>query len=78
MLHFKTGEFAEDPEFTSDLIFTTIDQTLSSLLGVPYGLSQGQSNLNVGAILGSYLVFDEFHLYPEESISMPFRTFKGR
>lgn len=64
----QTGEFAEDPEFTSDLIFTTIDQTLSSLLGVPYGLSQGQSNLNVGAILGSYLVFDEFHLYPEESI----------
>ncbi len=63
----QTGEFAEDPEFTSDLIFTTVDQTLSSFLGVPYSLSQGQSNLNVGAILGSYLVFDEFHLFPEES-----------
>ncbi|MGB9799711.1 MAG: CRISPR-associated endonuclease Cas3'' [Thermanaerothrix sp.] len=63
----QTGEFAEDPAFTSDLIFTTVDQTLSSFLGVPYSLSQGQSNLNVGAILGSYLVFDEFHLFPEES-----------
>lgn len=63
----QTGEFSEDPELTGDLIFTTIDQTLSSFLGVPYSLSQGRSNLNVGAILGSYLVFDEFHLFPQEA-----------
>jgi CRISPR-associated endonuclease/helicase Cas3 len=63
----QTGERPEDPKFEGDLIFTTLDQTLSSVLGVPYSLSRGQSNLNVGAVLGSYLVFDEFHLFPHQA-----------
>jgi CRISPR-associated endonuclease/helicase Cas3 len=63
----QTGEFPEDPRLEGDLIFATLDQTLSSLLGVPYSLSQRQANLNVGAVLGSYLVFDEFHLFPHQA-----------
>src|SRR5215469_11196931 len=60
----QTGERPEDPRFESDLLFTTIDQTLSSFLSIPYALSTSLANFNAGAVLGSYLVFDEFHLFP--------------
>ncbi len=63
----QTGERPEDPELLGDMVFATIDQTLSSALGVPYSLSAGKANVNVGAVLGSYLVFDEFHLFPLEA-----------
>lgn len=60
----QTGERPEDAHLEGDLVFATLDQTLSSGLGVPYSLSHGKANVNVGALLGSYLVFDEFHLFP--------------
>ncbi len=63
----QTGERPEDPELAGDLIFATLDQVLSSAIGVPYSLSSGRANLNVGAVIGSYLVFDEFHLFPREA-----------
>ncbi|GAB4532434.1 MAG: CRISPR-associated helicase/endonuclease Cas3 [Anaerolineae bacterium] len=63
----QTGERPEDPELLGDLVFATLDQTLSSALGVPYSLSAGRANVNVAAVLGSYLVFDEFHLFPLEA-----------
>ena len=63
----QTGERPEDPELVGDLVFATLDQTLSSALGVPYSLSPSRANVNVGAVLGSYLVFDEFHLFPLEA-----------
>jgi CRISPR-associated endonuclease/helicase Cas3 len=59
----QTGEHADDPEFTATLTFATIDQVLSSFLLSPYSLSQRLSNLNGGAVVASYLVFDEFHLF---------------
>jgi CRISPR-associated endonuclease/helicase Cas3 len=58
----QTGESPSDRFFESDIIFTTIDQTLSSILMFPYSLPQKLANINAGAILSSYLVFDEFHL----------------
>ncbi len=61
-----TGERPDDPELHGDLVFTTIDQTLSNVLGVPYAFGSGRANLNAGAVIGSYLVFDEFHLYPPD------------
>lgn len=61
---FQTGDNSGDPKFEADLLFTTIDQTLSSFLSIPYGLSGAQANFNAGAVIGSYLVFDEFHLFP--------------
>lgn len=60
----QTGERPDDPRFESDLLFTTIDQTLSSFLSIPYALSTSLANFNAGAVLGSYHVFDEFHLFP--------------
>lgn len=60
----QTGEQREDPQFESALTFCTIDQLLASALAIPFGLSNSMANINVGAILSSYLVFDEFHLYP--------------
>ena len=63
----QTGEQPDDPEFTANLIFATIDQSLSAGLGVPYGLSQRKANLTAGAFYSSYLVFDEFHLFPVDN-----------
>lgn len=60
----QTGEFPQDPQFESALTFCTIDQLLAGFLAVPYGLGPRKANLNVGAVVGSYLVLDEFHLYP--------------
>lgn len=65
----QTGERPEDPKLEGDLIFTTIDQTLSNFLCIPYALSTGQANINAGAIISSYLVFDEFHLFPPEALA---------
>ncbi len=58
----QTGEDAGDPEFKGDLIFTTIDQALSRFLNYPYGMSKRKANLHAAAVMGAYLVFDEFHL----------------
>lgn len=58
----QTGEYKNDPHFEKDIIFSTIDQTLSSFLCFPLSLSKRQANINAGALIGSYLVFDEFHL----------------
>lgn len=65
----QTGEYANDNFFESDIIFSTIDQTLSNFLCFPLPLSHRLANINAGALVGSYLVFDEFHLL-EERLSM--------
>lgn len=62
----QTGEFSEDKYFEKDIIFSTIDQTLSNFLCFPLPLSQRQANVNAGALIGSYLIFDEFHLLDSE------------
>ncbi len=60
----QTGEQQDAPTFESDLIFTTIDQVLSSALSVPYSLGYRRANLNAGAVFSSFLVCDELHLFP--------------
>ncbi len=67
MVRIQTGARPVDPKFEADLLFTTLDQLLSSMLTIPYSLSNRQANLNAGAIIGSYLVFDEFHLFPVDA-----------
>lgn len=66
----QTGDRSEDPQLEGNLVFTTIDQTLSNLLNIPYALSLGRGNLNAGAVLSSYLVFDELHLF-DPDITLP-------
>lgn len=64
----QTGEQPEDVFFSGKLIFATVDQLLASFLNLPYGIPRKLDNLNVGAILGSYLIFDEVHLYPQNEM----------
>lgn len=59
----QTGDRPEDPQLEGDLIFATIDQTLSNFLCIPYALGNGRATINAGAVAASYLIFDEFHLY---------------
>ena len=64
----QTGERPEDRRFDrGDVVFCTVDQFLSSFLLMPYGLSNRLANLNAGAMVGTYLVFDEFHLLDPQS-----------
>jgi len=58
----QTGEQKDDPFFEGDIIFTTIDQLLSSYLMMPVSLPERVGNINAGALLGALIVFDEFHL----------------
>lgn len=58
----QTGEYSNDSYFEKEIVFSTIDQTLSNFLCFPLDVSHSQANINAGSIVGSYLVFDEFHL----------------
>lgn len=62
LISIQTGEYNNDSYFEKELIFSTIDQTLSNFLCFPLPLSKRQANINAGSLVGSYLVFDEFHL----------------
>jgi CRISPR-associated endonuclease/helicase Cas3 len=58
----QTGELQNDHFFEGDIVFTTIDQLLSSYLTIPVSLPDRLGNINIGAIIGSLVVFDEVHL----------------
>lgn len=62
LMSIQTGEVSDDPMFERTMVISTIDQTLSSFLCFPLSVSHSQANINAGAIIGSYLIFDEFHL----------------
>lgn len=63
----QTGEQQDDRRLEGEITFATIDQVLSSFLNIPYALSLRQGNVNAGAVVSSYLVFDEFHLLDPDS-----------
>ncbi len=61
----------EDIQRPIDLVFTTLDQTLSAFLGIPIGVSLRQGNVLPAVIDASHLIFDEFHLFdPERSLAI--------
>ncbi len=62
----QTGEQSDDQKLEGDLIFCTIDQFLASYLTMPYGLPRRLANVNAGALVGAYIVMDEFHLHDPE------------
>ncbi|MEJ5376853.1 MAG: CRISPR-associated helicase Cas3' [bacterium] len=77
----QTGEQQDDRRLEGEITFVTIDQVVSSFLNIPYALSLRQGNVNAGAVVSSYLVFDEFHLLDPDS-TLPttlemLRTLKG-
>jgi len=62
----QTGESQDDPLFAGDIVFTTIDQLLSSYINMPLSLPRRLSNINAGALVGAQIVLDEFHLLEAE------------
>ena len=59
----QTGEQPDDPFFSvGDIIVTTYDQLVSSLLCASYAQTPRNQNVNAAAALGNLVVFDEFHL----------------
>ncbi len=63
----QTGEQPEDPFFDRGrIIVTTYDQLISGLLCSPYSLSDRLHNVNAASIVGTLVVFDEFHLMPPD------------
>lgn len=63
----QTGDHRDDPRFESVLTFCTIDQLMAAFLGIPYGVSKRDTNLKVAGVAGSYIVLDEWHLFPLRS-----------
>jgi CRISPR-associated endonuclease/helicase Cas3 len=66
----QTGEQPDDPLLEGRVIFLTVDQLLASFLTLPYSLPRRLDNINAGALIGSYLIFDEFHLYPANQMML--------
>jgi CRISPR-associated endonuclease/helicase Cas3 len=58
----QMGGQQDDPFFEGNLVFTTIDQLLSSYLFAPLSLPERVGNIGAGALIGSLIVFDELHL----------------
>lgn len=58
----QVGDQPDDPYFEGDIIFCTIDQLFSSFLTLPVSLPDRVANIPAGALVGSLIVFDEFHL----------------
>jgi CRISPR-associated endonuclease/helicase Cas3 len=63
----QIGGDANDPFFEADIVFTTIDQLLSSYLLHPVGLPPRLDNMNAGALPGALIVIDEVHLLDPQS-----------
>lgn len=73
----QTGAVAEDPEFLAPAIVCTFDQALSALLHIPYALSARRRNMTAGAVITSYIVADEVHLYPRDEALATLLWFLG-
>jgi len=67
----QTGENPGDPQLEACLTFCTIDQLLAAFLGIPYGVSPRQANIKEAGVFGSYIVLDEWHLYPLRGSGKP-------
>ena len=73
----STRENGTEEEVVESRVYATVNipegsyimpkHLASSLVLTQRNLEGLQSNLNVGAVLGSYLVFDEFHLFPHQA-----------
>ena len=69
-LGLQMGGQQQDPFFEGDVTFTTIDQLLSAYLFAPVSLPGRIGNIGAGALIGSFLVFDEVHLLdPQRSLA---------
>jgi CRISPR-associated endonuclease/helicase Cas3 len=64
----QTGDYNQDTLFEKRVIVTTVDQIVAANLSLPYGVPKRLDNINVGAFIGAYYIFDEVHLYPRDEM----------
>lgn len=57
------GERPESVLFASDIVVATIDQVVTSYACTPLTLPVRHGNIPAGAVMSSFLVFDEAHLF---------------
>ncbi|MEM2099617.1 MAG: CRISPR-associated helicase Cas3' [Candidatus Bathyarchaeia archaeon] len=57
------GASSMDPFFRSDIVVATIDQTVGAYCCTPLSLPVYQGNIPAGAVVSSFLCFDEVHVY---------------
>jgi len=57
------GQKPESVLFASEVVVATIDQVISSYACTPLTLPLRHGNIPAGAVTGSFLVFDEVHLF---------------
>jgi CRISPR-associated endonuclease/helicase Cas3 len=62
----QTGTTPEDPDFEAPTVVSTFDQAISAALRISYSASVRRRTVNAGAVLASYLVADELHLFPRD------------
>lgn len=60
------GEAPESVLFTADSVVATIDQVITSYACTPLTLPVRHGNIPAGAVMSSFLVFDEVHLFDPE------------
>lgn len=60
------GESPESVLFTADIVVATIDQVVTSYACSPLTLPVRHGNIPAGAVMSSFLVFDEVHLFDPE------------
>ena len=66
----QTEGDAFDPFFLSDATLTTVEQMLSAALQHPLGLHPGLANIDAGALIGAYLIFDDFPAFASREALM--------
>lgn len=60
------GERPESVLFAADVVVATIDQVITSYACTPLTLPVRHGNIPAGAVMSSFLVFDEVHLFHPE------------
>ena len=60
------GEAPESVLFTANVVIATIDQVITSYACAPLTLPLRHGNIPAGAVTGSFLVFDEIHIFDPE------------
>lgn len=60
------GEQPESVLFAADVVVATIDQVITSCACTPLTLPVRHGNIPAGAVMSSFLVFDEMHLFDPE------------
>lgn len=65
-IRLQHGEMPESVLFAADVVVCTIDQLVTSYACTPLTLPLRHGNIPAGAVMSSFIVFDEVHLFDPE------------